>query len=709
MKLLNLEVSGFRAFSAKHVLDLNADTIIVAGPNGQGKTSLFDAIFWAIAGSIPRLGDGGSVVSMFSDAGEARVALELSSHDGSSIRIVRSSDGEDSLLSLHVDGEALRGPEAEGRLFRILWPQALSATNPDEALIAALERGVYLQQDRVRDFIEAHTDHERFATVSELIGAGRITELQAALERSRRAWSQVTNTRGREAEDLRDRVDDLELQLTQLGSDPDVAVDTARWNQWWEAIERVGVLADPPSPDAPVAAARVEAAVREIVARRHLEDRQRQDAAYLQASLAELPTAPREDLEALRQQVATARGAAEQARAALADAEGYAAEVRRMQVEAEDAREQLRTFAQLALRHLGERCPVCEQKYDQVATRERLEGLAAETGAKAAEGLEEPNVSSAAALVQEHEKAEAAAAQALADAEARVRAWSSTLAELTTRGERFGLKADEFDEWPKRVEALLSEIEDRIEVCDQLARQGEEVALALVRSGQRARRAEIEREVAAMREALVAAEAEVAARERTTGLVAQIIDALRSASSDVVEAELLRIEPLLQRIYATADPHPAFRLVRLLSRMRQGRGRIVSQVEDPIRELPSESPGAVLSSSQMNVLAVSIFLALNLGMSSLPLKAAILDDPLQSLDDLNLLGLTDLLRRTRERRQLLVSTHDPRFSGLLERKLRPVREGQRTLVYSLEAWSPDGLDVSMREVERDQEPVRIAA
>ncbi len=56
-------------------------------------------------------------------------------------------------------------------------------------------------------------------------------------------------------------------------------------------------------------------------------------------------------------------------------------------------------------------------------------------------------------------------------------------------------------------------------------------------------------------------------------------------------------------------------------------------------------PSLVLSSSQLNVLAVSTFLALNLAIDSLPLQVVALDDPLQSLDTVNLLGLADLLRR----------------------------------------------------------------
>ena len=188
-----------------------------------------------------------------------------------------------------------------------------------------------------------------------------------------------------------------------------------------------------------------------------------------------------------------------------------------------------------------------------------------------------------------------------------------------------------------------------------------------------------------------------------------MINELRDASAVLVGNELARMEPLLQRIYATADPHPEFRLVKFISRMYGGSGRMSAEINDPSHNLTSEDPKDYLSSSQMNVLAVSVFLALNLGIATLPLSAAILDDPLQSLDDLNLLGLIDLLKRMREQRQMLLSTHDHRFASLLERKLRPVTDSQRTILVELGEWSSEGPSVTQRDVAGDLTPFRIVA
>ena len=111
----------------------------------------------------------------------------------------------------------------------------------------------------------------------------------------------------------------------------------------------------------------------------------------------------------------------------------------------------------------------------------------------------------------------------------------------------------------------------------------------------------------------------------------------------------------------------------------------------------------------MNALAVAVFLTFNLGMPAIPLQVAMLDDPLQSLDDVNLLGLIDLLRRTSERRQLVVSTHDPKFCELLERKLRPMSDAHRTTVIQFHGWTREGPTVTQREVPQELQKMRIVA
>jgi wobble nucleotide-excising tRNase len=132
-------------------------------------------------------------------------------------------------------------------------------------------------------------------------------------------------------------------------------------------------------------------------------------------------------------------------------------------------------------------------------------------------------------------------------------------------------------------------------------------------------------------------------------------------------------------------------------------------LDDVPAQVTVDEPATVLSSSQLNVLALSTFLALNLAVESLPLHLVVLDDPLQSLDTVNLFGLADLLRRVREVRQVVVSTHDARLASLLARKLRPVDHTQRTRTIALEGWTREGPTVRQEEIGADPSPLRLVA
>lgn len=246
MRLLSLELTGFRGFATKQRFDLNADAVIVVGANGNGKTSLFDAVLWAIAGRIPRLGaDDAPLVCKFSETGQARVSLRLGRADGSSpLTVTRVFDGARTTVSVETPEGVLRGPEAEGRLIQQIWQEAAAAANPPEALATAVTRSVYLQQDLVREFIDSATAQERFSAVSELVGAGRVTDLQGELERAKKAWSQATNNRVAELEPLRGRLSAMESRLNELrarATSTEAGLDETAWSEWWSRMQAMGL------------------------------------------------------------------------------------------------------------------------------------------------------------------------------------------------------------------------------------------------------------------------------------------------------------------------------------------------------------------------------------------------------------------------------------------------------------------------------------
>jgi hypothetical protein len=413
---------------------------------------------------------------------------------------------------------------------------------------------------------------------------------------------------------------------------------------------------------------------------------------------------PRTDVTEARQKQQEITKQLDEHRQALAAAESAAAKERERLIQRREANEELRSLAVLALRHLEERCPVCEQEYPVEQTRRRLERLVAEAPPEEQASVVE--VGALAETVAAVEQSLSALAGTVAQAErvlADQRMWSDELAR------RLGELELDAQATPTDLHALIVALSGRAGEMSALYSRGEAVALGVAGASEAAQRAELEDQLASASVVVEERRRVLGGHEAAGEAATAILDAARAASRELVDARVRRVEPLVERIYARMDPHPAFTDVSLGTSYKGGHGRIRPLVTDPSSGLKDRDPYTLFSSSQLNALAVSLFLGLNLGTREAPLKSVMLDDPLQSLDDVNLLGLVDTLRRTKALRQLVVSTHDRRFTNLLQRKLRPVGNDGRTHVYAFSDWSESGPVVEREDVQAEPVEFRVAA
>ena len=95
MRPVRLEVEGFTAFRRPTVVEFaGADLFALVGPTGAGKTSIIDALTFALYGSVPRLDDRRAVAPVISqNLTEARVRLDFTV-DGetyTAVRVVRAT------------------------------------------------------------------------------------------------------------------------------------------------------------------------------------------------------------------------------------------------------------------------------------------------------------------------------------------------------------------------------------------------------------------------------------------------------------------------------------------------------------------------------------------------------------------------------------------------------------------------------------------
>lgn len=710
MKLRGITVSGFRGFGREYDFDLSADVVLIHGPNGSGKTSLFDSILWALTGSIERNGIGTDVVSRYSEFGEGRVEARLETATGETVRVVRrcQSGAKTSSLSLEIGADRFSGGSAETRLMEVLWPDGASSSDPAGSLTRSLTRAVYLQQDQVRSFIEDESENSRFDIVGEIVGTGRVGELVRQLELGRKAWTTATN---RERERL---LQPLLRRRTSLRASVEAARSQAQSDQPLDErlTSWVGDVAAFVQPDGSEPAARDVHVSQQLNGMLSLLQSAIQRAELDLASLNRLLTRtgevpdPVDGREAAKAQLVAADALVVRCEAELRHANERAAALRQQMVELTETRDSLAALARLALGHIDGNCPVCGQQHDERLTASRLNEMIAHA--------ESPLVAPASGVVE--------AAEALRSAEtdrAQTQASLSRLDRLEldrtnmldeiARAAKLLHLDGPLADLPKTCRARIAALQARIEQASNLRRDGESLVVARARATESERAIELEAELPSLEDEIAKLESRLALREAAGDDAKRLHEALTTLSENLVTSELKIIEPLLQRIYASVDPHPSFRAVRFLTDTVRARGTLRTTLQDYGNSLTDVDPAVVLSSSQLNVLAVVTFMAMNLSATALPLELAALDDPLQSLDNVNLLGLADLLRRARNERQLIVSTHDDRLAGLLERKLRPVGDAQRTTVLRFDGWEPHGPTVTIHEVASDDPVPRLRA
>jgi DNA repair exonuclease SbcCD ATPase subunit len=713
MRLRSATIEGFRGFTKKLFVDLDANVILMHGPNGVGKTSLLDAILWVLTGRIDRFGEKGSSISLYARERIARVELTLKDEENDII-VTRASDDERNTIRLRAHGEEHEGPIAERRLSECLLPQLLDRTEVTTAISNVLTRGVYLQQDLVRQFIETDTPAERFQLISEVIGAGAVLQLQSALEKSRLQWARnITSVKRERFEPLQQQLAHIDEQIARLEAEPPAQTIEAQSESaqlFMDAVELLG-RSRLSQDEAPTSSSALDRLLKEIVGERASIER---ELTTFRALLQESSTAEQAmELDESQLQELVAREAAAVRELADYDAAVDAAleanaRLQEQRLADRNRISRLSTMAQLALDELSDVCPVCQQQHNRTTTEHHLQELIA-AAAKIVDpvddgdrSLQDLNVrrNEARAGLEKIRNELRDVRTAHQEANARQSVYRSRLRDL-------GMEpGSDPASW---LSTRATSLEERLQRIAALLRRGEMLTLSVIRLGEHRRRSEMQQERAALEPRIAELKSEIERLERTHGLAGRIIEALRRASLDVTRKQIESVQPLFQRIYSRMDPHPTFRLIQITTAMERGRGLLRTGVSDPDQGFEMHDALPILSSSQLNSFAVSLFLALNLGLPSLGLNLVMLDDPLQSLDSINLLGLIDVLRRFSEHRQLIVSTHETRLLGLLQRKLRPVRPNERMMTLYFDTWTRDGPDFRAVPLEFVEDEVRVLA
>ncbi len=404
MRPIRLELEGFTAYRELTLCDFEGvDLFVLTGPTGSGKSSLIDALTFALYGSVSRYGNPNLVHPVISQGKlEARVRFDFSVEGRrySAVRIVRRTRGGATTREarLESDGRTLAGnaDEVTARVREILGldftqfttcvvlPQGEFArflhdkpADRQDLLTKLLGVGVYEHMGNLARIREAKAIQMASLHREEL---ERIADANDASRKAARARVRELETLKKEIESREPELEALREQALELGKE---AQNLAQEKRLLEGV--------PMPKEAGILSKKIESA-RESLARARSESA-RAETAVLAAedALAHLPDAAAlAELQKKRARLSEAEREWEKAKKTLARSEEEKRSAAALDLKAKELLEEARReLAAHDLRgHLvkGKRCPVCRALVEAVPKEALPPALASaeKTASKAA-------------------------------------------------------------------------------------------------------------------------------------------------------------------------------------------------------------------------------------------------------------------------------------------------------------------------------------
>jgi len=627
VKLAHLVLNGFRGYRKPIHVDFADRFTIIDGRNGVGKSTIFDAIEFALTGVLSKYKDakasGETVADYLWWAGEGPAPadryVEVGFVDGDTQMSVRRRQFEDpEAASLKAISEKLCDPR-------------LAPAEPLSQLCAS----AIIRDEHITSLSLDLKETDRYALLRDALGAkdadtwiGRGAQL-VSLAKRRTAAAQHDVT----------------------AANADIAAATRRLDEVRASLVAETVMAE--------AVERLRAFANTVVAPDQLAGPVRERIAALGGEIEELQSisnqwnaaeAERLRMDALSKAVEAANAEKQAAARALqaitstsetASASSLAGEARSLVVLVTLGR-------QLGLR--DGHCPLCAKGQSHEEFEQGMQ--AAETVAR--------RLNESAARAEEREQmrraAEARLTTATRAAEAAGAARMNTLNIVNSFDQRRKALRIADDATIKEITARLVELRYTLENAQKDLRVLETLRFSV--DLERAQRAEADAKTRLAR----AQERFGRARKAETGAQA-LHDAARRAASETLDRRLERVLPLMSELYRRLRPHPVWTDIEYSIR-GDVRRFLKLQVGEDL------NPQFLFSSGQRRATGLAFLLSVNLSLAWSRWRSILLDDPVQHVDDFRTVHLAELASHlVAGGRQVICAVEDAALADLLCRRL----------------------------------------
>jgi DNA repair exonuclease SbcCD ATPase subunit len=638
MKVSFVELCGFRGFRDKVRFDFPSGFVVFNGRNGSGKSTILDAIDFAVTGTITKFSvrgaRGGGLEDHIWWVGSGKPEAHY-------VSVGLEDDNGDPFIITHSrERGADRTPsEIADRLC------VSSAPVPPETL---------MQTTLIRDELIASLsldlpEQQRFTVVRTAIGGMLGPDYSA---RTKAILDATTSARNAQQHRLQQRQDELGRMLGELTEARSVAERSPNVSEALRMLEALGITL----PD--TLAQRIEIVRGAIVDKR--ESLQELNAARLRS------VAIQDELQFFNSEtgwaeIQAAEANVESAQRAVAVAQQNLETAIQLDAQVREGNEQAAHIASL-LEHgaavgLQEgHCPLC----DAVRKPGEFETALSNIRARLAEFGERVRASSRA--VEEARSVVSQARDNLTLARTRRDELENRRTHLET--EAAGINEiyshHNFDaavEDPVQAETLL--IQEQ-----QTVVQLERALLVLESSGAMDRVRSLETRIASLRNTVEQEIANLSAGDKALEAARQIDTSARTVANEILAEHFDTVMPLLKELYRRLRPHSEWKEIEV-----EFGGRVRASLNFSVEG--GRNPQFLFSSGQRRAAGLAFLLAVHLSRRWCRWQSLILDDPVQHIDDYRALNLVEVLSAIRRTgRQIIVAVEDDALADVLCRRLR---------------------------------------
>lgn len=181
IRIEQVKINNFRNFDGEYKFDFSKDVTIFLGDNGNGKSSIFDAIQWCLTGSIERFNDIPNLETLKNvliNKNTNDCFVEIKFTDNTILKRIISRKGQVLVRCLDANNNSIKSDKNVKQYLE----KAFKATSSSSFDVNNFMKSSLLAQDQVLDFIASDSANERYKVLSSILGMDDITSLKTNYE-----------------------------------------------------------------------------------------------------------------------------------------------------------------------------------------------------------------------------------------------------------------------------------------------------------------------------------------------------------------------------------------------------------------------------------------------------------------------------------------------------------------------------------------------